>query len=352
MKDNVEVLLEDAGAQWRAGQPTPEEPDWPAITTRSKRPLWAAAAAVVIALVVALTVTFWPSDDTEPAHPLPLPTSKGAIVPAPNVVEHSQPVGSYCPTSGLTGSLVIDGTIGRLHLSLRPGIDKRCNLPGMLYGSTAVQFVDHAGHVRAAGIDPRSQQPANPPYFGPLVLGPGDVATMYLRAQSEFPCLPTGSHAVIRYNNSAVVVPISGPAKCTNSAKQMGFLYGPFSTPGHAFAFEPAGWTNLSAALHFPSSIPASGAVRFTVTLTNRSRTQAVTLSPCPRFGMVISSDKTAYEPQGTLKCTGKPVAIQPGHSRRFTAVYRQDFQASPGDYAVGWAIPGVKTAYARTTVR
>jgi hypothetical protein len=356
MNDDVEVLLADAGAQWRTRQPAPPEPDWNRVTMPSRRPWWIASAAVVAAVAIAIAVAFWPSgNNVPPAHPTPsgpiVPAPTGASVPAPNVVEHSLPAYSYCPASALTGSLKFDSTIGQLRLALGRGIDRHCNLPGMLIGPDAVQLIDNAGQLRATGIDPRTQFPANPPYFGPLALGPGDVATMYVRSLGKAPCIPTGSNAVIRYNGSNIQVPITGLAKCPASIRPTKFWYGPFSTPGHPVALEPADWTNLSATLHFPATIPATGAVRFRVTLTNHSATQAAALSPCPHFGMVIGGDQTAVWPQGAMQCTGEPVVIRPGQSRQFTLVLQQKSRLPAGNYTVEWAIAGIKTAYANTRV-
>lgn len=353
MKDNVEVLLEEAGARWRSGQPTPEEPDWPAITTRSKTPLWIAAAVVVIAGVVAALLVAG-TGRSVPAHvksapvvPPLVPYAKGATVPAPLVVSISHPAPVYCRTTELTGSVVFHGSTGTLAVRLRSGVTEGCALPTMVYGDSALRFVDQAGQIRGTGINPESMFPTNPPGFWYEVgLRPGQTATMYLRAHGNASCASSITHAQLRFDNSTpLTIPVTGARYCND------YIYGPFSTPGHAVAFENPGWSDLYGTLDFPASVGEQKRITYRITLANHGKI-AVPLQPCTKFFVELSNQRRGAYKYGPIGCDeDNPIVIQPGRSISLTLSYTPTNLMS-GRYNVAWAIAGMNTAHAETTVR
>jgi hypothetical protein len=361
MTDEIEIALQDAGDRWRATQPAPVEPDWAAVTARSRRPWWIAAAVVATVAVVVAAVLAWPSSGhrARPAAPVtsaePLvPAAPGAIVPAPIVFPHSKPAPIFCEASDLTGSLVFREVhfvqIGELRL--RSTAQRPCSLPGMLLGPTAMVLTDDAGHVRATPIDPRTEFPTNPPDFGWAPLQPGQTATMYLRPQSnDGYCLGLVTRATVAIGASAdLTVPISGLPKCVDRYGSMAFWYGPFSSPGHAVALQPPQWSNLAATVQIPAETPNNATIHFRVRLANHGK-EAVTLAPCPQFRLVLSGNSDSAWLSGSMGCRG--TVIPPGRSVTLSlSVPNTNSELRGGPYAVHWAIAGVNTANAQTMLR
>lgn len=356
MNDDVEVLLEDAGAQWRAVQPPPDEPNWSRVTTRSKAPIWLAATVLAIAGVVAAFLTAG-GNRSAPAHlksapvvrPL-VPYPKGATVPPPMVVSISHPPPVYCHAGDLTGSVVFHGVTGELTLRLRPGRTAGCALPTMVPGDSALRLVDHAGRTRGHGINPESMFPTNPPGFWYQVgLLPGQEATMHLRAHGATRCATPITHAVLRYDDSnlgtPLTIPVTGARYCDD------YFYGPFSTPGHTVTFENPGWSDLDGMLDFPAQIGGRDRIAYRITLANRGK-NAVPLQPCTKFYLELSNERRGVIKHGPLGCdTHRHFVIQPGTSISLDlACTPTDLQ--PGKYTVEWAIAGMNAARAHTTVR
>jgi hypothetical protein len=218
----------------------------------------------------------------------------------------------------------------------------------MLYGRAALRFIDHAGRTRGTGINPESMFPINPPAFWYEVdLGPGQAATMYLRAHGNASCASPVTHAVLQYDDSNLGTPLTIPVTGAHSCND--YFYGPFSTPGHAVAFENPGWTDLYGTLDFPTRISEKHRVTYRITLANHGK-NAVPLQPCTKFYLELSNDRRGVDKYGPLGCNPKnPVVIQPGRSISLTLAYTPT-ELKPGKYAVEWAIAGMNAARAETT--
>jgi hypothetical protein len=363
MNDDVDLLLQEAGERWRAEQPGPAEPDWSAIPARPGRRWWlaATAAAVVIAVVIVVAVNPLPADKHAPATHQPAPTAQllvpyatGAVVPAPFVRMIGRPAQiSYCAADALTGTFAFHRTAGQLTGDLRLRLKTSatsCSLPGMLAdGSNALRFVDRSGTVRGRGLDPRPEFPTNVPEFVPVLLRPGQTATMYVRPKTEPSCPAPGLRAQLRSGQGTLTLPVTGLGACRAGSGVTAYWYGPFSTPGHPVAFQPGSWSDLFATLDFPATTPRGQSTTFHVTLANHG-TEAVVLAPCPSFGIVLDGAHATTVTGGSINCPPTPRIIQPGKSSRLTMTV--DGALSPGRYSVRWAIAGVGTATADTAVR
>jgi len=362
MTDDVDVLLQDAGADWRADQSGPTEPDWHAVVSRSRRPIWLAAGVfAVIAAVVAGALAWSSGHNSQPAHPTapvaqPLvPYANGAIVPVPRAltVPHSRPAPIYCKTGNLSGSLTFHQTSGRLvgELRLRLATGSACFLPGILDGDPAsLHLLDRKGRVQGSGTDMRSMFPTNVPDFDDIVLTRGRTATMYLGLQGDPFCTAPITSALIHDPHLSVEVPVTGLPSCGKNGTAE-YQYGPFSTPAHPVTVENQSWSNLFATIDFPTDLVRSSTATFRVTLANHGN-EAIPLTPRAQYGLDIEGSHHGALGSGLIGGPKNPRIIEPGQSITLNLTYSDHGRLPPGKYDVRWAIAGVNTAYAQTTVR